>query len=106
MAILKLLASGAAMSVENTRLYSDLQEREARITTLKDQLYRENLALRDEVLTRDELAGLMQEMLTSRQEPNCGTRFSDWIEANAETIGGHYTSEMARHFRWKRGDAS
>ena len=49
MAVLKLLASEAAMSVENTRLYSDLQEREARITALKDQLYRENLALRDEV---------------------------------------------------------
>ena len=49
MAVLKLLASGAAMSMENTRLYSDLQEREARISALKDQLYRENLALRDEV---------------------------------------------------------
>ena len=49
MAVLKLLASGAAMSMENTRLYSDLQEREARIRALKDQLYRENLALRDEV---------------------------------------------------------
>jgi transcriptional regulator with GAF, ATPase, and Fis domain len=49
MAALKLLASEAAMSIENTRLYADLQEREARITTLKDQLYRENLALRDEV---------------------------------------------------------
>jgi transcriptional regulator with GAF, ATPase, and Fis domain len=44
-----LLASGAAMSMENTRLYSDLQEREARISALKDQLFRENLALRDEV---------------------------------------------------------
>ena len=32
MAVLKLLASGAAMSMENTHLYSDLQEREARIT--------------------------------------------------------------------------
>jgi len=49
MAVLKLLASGAAMSMENTRLYSDLQEREARISALKDQLFRENLALRDEV---------------------------------------------------------
>ena len=49
MAVLKLLASGAAMSMENTRLYSDLQEREVRISALKDQLYRENLALRDEV---------------------------------------------------------
>ncbi len=49
MAVLKVLASGAAMSMENTHLYSDLQEREARISALKDQLYRENLALRDEV---------------------------------------------------------
>jgi predicted ATPase/transcriptional regulator with GAF, ATPase, and Fis domain len=49
MAVLKLLASGAAISMENTHLYSDLQEREARISALKDQLYRENLALRDEV---------------------------------------------------------
>ena len=36
MAILKLLASGAAMSMENTRLYSDLQEREARVRRLVD----------------------------------------------------------------------
>ena len=49
MAILKLLASQAATSLENTRLYGDLQEREAEVRALKDQLYRENLALRDEV---------------------------------------------------------
>ena len=49
MAVLKLLASAAAISMENTRLYGDLREREARISALKDQLYRENLALRDEV---------------------------------------------------------
>lgn len=36
MAVLKLLASGAAMSIENTRLYSDLQEREARVRRLVD----------------------------------------------------------------------
>ena len=36
MAVLKLLASGAAMSMENTRLYSDLQEREARVRRLVD----------------------------------------------------------------------
>jgi PAS domain S-box-containing protein len=35
-AVLKLLASGAAMSMENTRLYSDLQEREARVRRLVD----------------------------------------------------------------------
>ena len=35
-AVLKLLASQAAISLENTRLYSDLQEREARIRRLVD----------------------------------------------------------------------
>ena len=35
-AVLKLLASGAAISMENTRLYSDLQEREARVRRLVD----------------------------------------------------------------------
>ena len=34
---------------ETSRLYRDLQEREAEIRVLKDQLYRENRALRDEV---------------------------------------------------------
>jgi DNA-binding NtrC family response regulator len=34
---------------ETTRLYCELQEREAEIRALKDRLYRENLALRDEV---------------------------------------------------------
>lgn len=36
MTVLKLLASSAAMSLENTRLYGDLQEREARVRRLVD----------------------------------------------------------------------
>src|SRR6185503_19152619 len=36
MAVLKLLASQAATSLENTRLYGDLQEREARVRRLVD----------------------------------------------------------------------
>src|SRR5262252_7794362 len=46
---LKVLASQAAISLENNRLYRDLENREREIRALKDQLYRENLALRDEV---------------------------------------------------------
>src|SRR5262249_39324418 len=42
-------ASQAAISLENTRLYRDVADRESRIRALKDELYRENLALRDEV---------------------------------------------------------
>ena len=37
------------MLLETTRHYHELQEREAEIRALKDRLYRENLALRDEV---------------------------------------------------------
>ena len=36
MAVLKLLASAAAISMENTRLYSDLEDREAKIRRLVD----------------------------------------------------------------------
>jgi PAS domain S-box-containing protein len=36
MAVLKLIASAAAISMENTRLYNDLQEREARVRRLVD----------------------------------------------------------------------
>jgi PAS domain S-box-containing protein len=36
MAVLKLLASSAAISLENTRLYTELQEREARVRRLVD----------------------------------------------------------------------
>lgn len=62
------------------------------------------LAVRDEILTRDELDGLMQELLVSRQQPNCPTRFSDWLAENSRTVGRRYTSEMGRHFRWERRD--
>jgi Nif-specific regulatory protein len=48
-AVLKLLALQAAISVENTRLYADLRQAFDEINKLKDQLYRENLALRDEI---------------------------------------------------------
>jgi transcriptional regulator with GAF, ATPase, and Fis domain len=55
-AALKLIASQAAISLENSRLYRDLEQREADLEKalaenklLRDQLHKENLALRDEV---------------------------------------------------------
>jgi transcriptional regulator with GAF, ATPase, and Fis domain len=43
------LAASQELLLETTRLYRELQEREAEIRALKDRLQRENLALRDEV---------------------------------------------------------
>lgn len=63
-----------------------------------------SLFLRDVLLTRGELQGLMEEYLTSSQQPNGETRFSDWLRQNAGTVGTRYTSEVQRHFRWKPED--
>ena len=59
-----------------------------------------SIYLRDVLLTRNELKGLMDEMLTSGQVPNGTTKFSDWLEKNKATVGGCYSSEVERHFRW------
>jgi transcriptional regulator with GAF, ATPase, and Fis domain len=62
-AVLKVLASQAAIALENARLYRDLEQREAEIRSLKDQLYRENLALRDQV----DRASMFEEIVGSSQ---------------------------------------
>ena len=57
------------------------------------------LAVGDIILTRDELQGLMANLLTSEQPPNGRTRFSEWLMASRRTIGTTYTSERRRHFK-------
>lgn len=60
------------------------------------------LAVRDVLLTRDELRGLMDGLLTSAQAPNGPTRFTEWCEQHGDEIGSAYSSELGRHFRWRR----
>lgn len=60
------------------------------------------LIVRDVLLTKDELRGLMDGMLTSGQAPNGSTRFTEWLEAHKDEIGSSYSSELGRHFRWRR----
>ena len=60
------------------------------------------LGVRDVILTRDELRGLMDSLLTSDQAPNGPTRFTDWLELHGDGIGLAYSSELERHFRWRR----
>ncbi len=56
------------------------------------------LAVGDVILTRDELRGLMDNLLTSSQKPNGPTRFSEWLIDHREQVGLTYRSELARHF--------
>ena len=53
----------------------------------------------DVLLTREELDGLMANLLVSRQAPRGRTRFSEWLTTSANRLGVAYAHELRRHFR-------
>jgi uncharacterized protein YbjT (DUF2867 family) len=57
------------------------------------------LLVRDVVLTRQELQGLMEELLVSTEEPRGTRRVDDWLLRDADMLGRSYASELSRHFR-------
>jgi NADH dehydrogenase len=50
----------------------------------------------DVLLTRDEIEGLMANLLFVDDEPAGSIRLSQWLDENGETLGRHYESELAR----------
>ena len=54
------------------------------------------LFMRDVVLTRDEIRGLMQGLLATSSQPSGKTRLTDWIREHSDTLGVHYANELAR----------
>ena len=60
------------------------------------------LLLRDVVLTRNEVDGLMAGLLTSDGAPTGVTRLGDWLRRDVDCIGRQYVSEIQRNFRWGR----
>ena len=59
------------------------------------------VALRDVVLSQDELAGLTGDLLVSKSNdpPPGETRLADWLDENADRLGARYASELERHYR-------
>jgi len=57
------------------------------------------LVVNDVVLTRDEVGGLMANLLVSGGPPIGSTRLSDWLDRNAATVGSRYASELKLHYR-------
>jgi NADH dehydrogenase len=55
--------------------------------------------LRDVLLTSEEIRGLMDGLLVSKEPPLGGRRFSDWVAAAGAGLGRRYASELARHYR-------
>lgn len=56
-------------------------------------------AVKDVVITKDEMEGLMQNLLVSESHPTGQMRFSEWLEQNAKSVGIKYASELKRHYR-------
>lgn len=54
--------------------------------------------LKDMLITRHEIDGLMAELLVSKEPPRGKTHFPDWLKENADFLGMHYASELERHF--------
>jgi NADH dehydrogenase len=53
----------------------------------------------DVILTREEIEGLMANLLVSKQPATGQTRFSDWLSNNAAGLGASYSSELQRHYQ-------
>ena len=51
---------------------------------------------RDVVLTRDEIDGLMAELVMSHAPTSCPTKLTDYLREHAEAVGRVYQSELAR----------
>jgi len=56
-------------------------------------------ALRDVLVTRDELDALMAGLLVSHETPLGVERFDTWVAENGHLLGRRYMSELARNFR-------
>lgn len=53
----------------------------------------------DVVMTRDEVRGLLWNLLKSDGPPTGDTRLSEWLRENAHWLGMSYMSEIAVHYR-------
>ncbi len=53
----------------------------------------------DVVLTKDEIDGLLNDLLVAKGPATGHTRFSDWLSRRGKDLGRSYVSEMERHFR-------
>jgi len=55
-------------------------------------------AVGDVILTKEEMEGLMANLLVSKCPPAGKTRFSAWLAHNAGVLGARYSSEVRRHY--------
>jgi NADH dehydrogenase len=57
-----------------------------------------SLFVKDVILTPEEVDGLMENLLVSKEPARAKTAFKDWLNNNRETVGAKYASEIQRHY--------
>jgi len=57
-----------------------------------------SLFVNDIILTPEEVDGLMENLLVSKEPAHTKTAFKDWLERNRETLGMKYASELQKHY--------
>jgi NADH dehydrogenase len=57
------------------------------------------LIVRDVVLTRHEVTELQEHLMFSTQPPAGTISLGEWLTANADGLGRHWSSELERHYR-------
>ncbi len=58
-----------------------------------------SLFIGDVLITKEEVVGLMAGLLVSPEPPRGSTSLAAWLEANKETVGRKYASEISRHYK-------
>jgi uncharacterized protein YbjT (DUF2867 family) len=56
------------------------------------------MLVKDVVLTREEVIGLMDDLLFVDAKPVGSTRLSEWVAQHADTLGKKYANELNRHY--------
>jgi len=54
------------------------------------------LLVGDVIITREEIRGMMENRLFVQAHPLGSTKLTEWIDRHKDTLGRHYTSELAR----------
>jgi hypothetical protein len=57
-----------------------------------------SLILRDRVLTREELQGLMDNLLISSEQARGKTSFKQWLDKNGSELGTSYINDFKRYY--------
>ena len=60
------------------------------------------LVVRDVVVTKDELEGLMANLVVTDGPATGQRRLSDWLADHASNVGRTYASEVSRHYARQR----